>query len=88
MAGCGSGRRTLSRSTLDATISRQLAAQYHRPAPGIDCPRDLDAKVGARESCVLTDRTNGTRLPLTVRVKTVGADHATYSISVGKKPLR
>jgi len=88
LAGCGAGKKTIARSTLDSTISKELAARRHQPAPNIDCPKDLDAKVGAGESCVLTDRTTGTRLPVSVRVKTVGKERATYSIAVGTTPLK
>jgi Domain of unknown function (DUF4333) len=88
VAGCGSGKRTISRGTLDSTISKELAARVHEPAPRVDCPKDLDAKVGAAEACVLTDTRTRMRLPVAVRVKTVGDQRATYSIAVGKTPLK
>lgn len=88
VAGCGAGKRTISTTTLEATISKELAAQVHQPGPRIDCPKDLDAKVGARETCVLTDTTTHARLPVSVRVKTVGDQRATYSIVVGKTRLK
>jgi hypothetical protein len=88
IAGCGSGKRTISRETLDSTISKELAARVHQPAPRIVCPKDLDAKIGAAETCVLTDTATHTKLPVSVRVKTVGDQRATYSIQVGKTPLK
>jgi hypothetical protein len=52
----------------------------------VECPDDLDLKVGATTRCTLTD--GGTRLGVTVTVKSVAEDgNADLDIEVDDEPL-
>lgn len=60
----------LSASALEASIARDLAANYHIPRPLVHCPSHVPARVGTKLTC--TTELDGQSLDVTV---TVTASH-------------
>lgn len=68
---------------------RALAAEVNQPEPNIDCPEDLDAKVGAEMECVLSVEGDDKRFPVTVKVTSIDdeGENAKFGVQVGSEPL-
>lgn len=85
LVGCGA--KVVSESTVEANVAKQLAAQVNQPTPKIDCPGDLDAKVGASYQCKLTAQGDTAVYPVTVKVTSLKDGTARFSAEVGTAPL-
>ena len=81
------GGGTLSKSEVEDGASKALTKEVGQAPTSFVCPGDLDAKVGATETCVLTDKT-GAEYDTTVKVTSVSEDDSTaeYDVQVADKP--
>src|SRR5438477_9519653 len=79
-AGCGVGPKVINKADVEQGAKDALTKTVGRAPQSISCPKDLDAKVGASERCTLTDQ--GTKLGMTITVKTVKGGRATYEVAV------
>jgi hypothetical protein len=88
LAGCQvSFYRIADGETVARTATEQLTKLAGRAPDEVECPDDLDLTAGATTRCTLTD--GGTRLGLTVTVKSVAEDgNADLDIEVDDEPLR
>jgi hypothetical protein len=77
------GQPTLSKATVEQNAAAQLHKQVpNQPTPTVTCPHDLNASVGATEKCTLT-ASDGTTLPMTVRVDKIDGGVAQFNVQVG-----
>ncbi len=76
----------IGKGVVERTAKEILARKVGQTPKSIDCPHDLDAKVGASERCILT-ATDGTRIGLTVTLKALHGNRADYGVLVDKHPL-
>ena len=77
------GGDSISKSEVEETASAALAEKVGQAPESFVCPSDLDAEVGARETCTLTDKT-GAEYDTTVTVTSVSDDgnDAEYDVEV------
>lgn len=74
LAACGT--KTVSKGEVEKQVQAGFArAGFTAPVKSVKCPKDLDAKVGKSERCVLTYKT-GHALEITATVKSVSGDKA------------
>jgi hypothetical protein len=87
LSGCQmSVHRIADAETVERTATERLTEFAGRAPDEVECPDDLDLKVGATTRCTLTD--GGTRLGVTVTVKSVAEDgNADLDIQVDDEPL-
>ena len=83
VAGCGSDTKTVDRHAVEQGAKDALATKVGRPPQSINCPKNLDAKVGASERCTLSDR--GITVGMTVSVTKVHGGGVTYTVAVDKQ---
>jgi hypothetical protein len=83
------GGDSISKSEVEDTASAALAKQVGQTPASFICPSDLDAEVGASETCTLTDDT-GAEYDATVTVTSVSEDgsDAKYDVQVADQPNR
>jgi hypothetical protein len=79
-AGCSAGEKILPKEDVEAGAKEALTKSVGQEPDSVSCPDDLDAKVGASERCTLTS--GGDTLGMTVTVKSVDGDNATYEVEV------
>jgi hypothetical protein len=83
VAGCGTS--TVSASDIAAKaktlLNQQLAARGGPQLDSVKCPNDLDAKVGASETCNATG-TGGTKLDVTATVTAFKSGTASLHFSL------
>ncbi len=78
------GQPTLSQSEVEQQAKEALTKEVGQTPKSVNCPGDLDAKVGATAQCTLTAE-DGTTLPVRITVTTVDSDgKATFSVKVGE----
>ena len=70
-------------------IAKQIQASYARngftaPVRSVDCPKDLDAKVGKAETCTLTYK-SGHAFAVSATIKTVKGSTAHFGFVVTKR---
>jgi hypothetical protein len=85
LVGCGA--KVVSETTVEANVAKQLAAAVNQPTPKVDCPGDLDAKVGATYECKLTAQGDTDTYPVTVKVTSLKDGTARFSAVVGDAPV-
>jgi hypothetical protein len=86
-AGCsssGGGSFTISKSDVEAKAKSALTKSVGTAPKSITCPSDLDAKMGASETCTLT-APNGDTVPLKVTVTNVSGSKYKLFFKVGTK---
>ncbi len=81
LSGCSS---SVESSEVETQISNELEKQVGQAPDAVDCPNDLDAEVGAEETCTLT--ADGEDYAVTVKVTKVDGDNVSFDISVGDQP--
>ena len=81
VVGCGAGEKVLPKEDVEKGSRDALTKAVGKAPQSVSCPEDLDAKVGASERCTLTDD-QGNKLGMTVSVKAVKDDNATYEVTV------
>jgi hypothetical protein len=83
LAGCGA-------DTLRAEDVARAAEDAFEEESGfrfpITCPEDLAAEVGAETRCVLTREDLGEEYGVSVRVRSVDGDTATFDVEVDHRP--
>jgi hypothetical protein len=81
------GGDSISKSEVEDTASAALAEQVGQTPASFVCPDDLDAEVGASETCTLTDAT-GAEYDAVVTVKSISddGDDAEYDVQVANRP--
>jgi hypothetical protein len=79
LAACGDA--TVSKSEIEDKATSALAKQVGQTPKSISCPDDLDAKVGAQETCLLT-ADDGTTINMTATIKSVDGDHTELTFQV------
>jgi hypothetical protein len=86
LAACG-GDGTVPSSEVESKASEALSKQVGQTPKSIDCPSDLDAEVGAKETCVLT-ADDGTTFDMTAEITSVNEDDDTveFHFQVADKP--
>jgi hypothetical protein len=84
LSGCG--KKVVPQSTVETQVATQVAAEVHQPKPNVSCPGDLDAKVGATMTCVLTPQNSTTSFNVTVKVNSISNGTAHFGISVASTP--
>jgi hypothetical protein len=82
LAGCAGD--SLSAATVESGIKTHLASAAPAAIKSTSCHNDLNAKVGASETCTLSLVT-GQRYLVAVRVESVHGHTANYHIRVVKK---
>ena len=85
LTACGEG--SLSANEIESGAAKALAEKVGGPPPSIDCPGDLEAKVGESEDCTLTDE-QGDKYETTVTIESVSDDGETaeYHVQVADQP--
>ena len=78
LAGCGS--TTVSASDVEDQISSQLESQVGQAPDKVDCPGDLEGKVDATMTCVLTAGSD--TVDVTVTVTKVDGSDVSFDIKV------
>ena len=85
LAAAGCGTLTLSAATVARGAEDALEKEVGS-RPDVHCPRDLEAKRGARTRCTLTVGSDPTTYGVTVTVTAVHGDKATFDVLVDRKP--
>ena len=87
-SGCNAsvsvGKKTVSKDQVAQQISDQLTKQIGQTPDDVTCPDDLEAKVGATLTCVLTDGSD--QYDVAVKVTSVKDGKADFSIQVADQP--
>ncbi|MDX6648377.1 MAG: hypothetical protein QOJ97_328 [Solirubrobacteraceae bacterium] len=81
LAACGAGEKILPKADVEQAAKEQLTATVGQTPKSIGCPGDMKAKVGETMRCTLT-ADDGTKLGVTITVKKVDGDKATYEVAV------
>lgn len=84
LSGCGTMK--VSQAQLEEQIKTQLTAQVGQAPDSIECPGDLEGKVGATQRCVLT--ADGTKLGVTATVTSVEGNNVKFDIKVDQQPMK
>ncbi|MCP2316076.1 protein of unknown function (DUF4333) [Nocardia amikacinitolerans] len=83
-AGCsvevGSSTPQVKEGELEKSVKQTLTEEVGQEPDSIDCPADLDGKVGTTMRCTLT--AGGETLGLTVTVTSVEGDKVNYDVAV------
>ena len=79
-AGCGN--KVVSASDLAKQVDVTLTAKIGKSPGKVNCPNDLNAKVGATTNCTLTGP-NGTKIALKITVNTVSGNQTHFTVSQG-----
>ncbi len=81
------GGGTLEKTEIEDTVSKALTKKVGQAPASFVCPSDLDAKVGASETCTLTDD-KGAEYDTTVTIDSVSDDGSSvhYDIRVADQP--
>ncbi|MET8775133.1 DUF4333 domain-containing protein [Nocardia sp. NPDC050713] len=83
-AGCsvevGSSTPQVKESELEKSVQQTLTEEVGKKPDSIDCPDDLEGKVGTTMRCTLT--AGGETLGLTVTVTSVEDDTVNYDVAV------
>ncbi|MCH9719287.1 MAG: DUF4333 domain-containing protein [Actinomycetia bacterium] len=84
MAGCGAA--TLSQDEVQTQAQQALSEQVGIEAPPINCPSDMEAKVGAEMTCTLSD--GETTYEVYITVTALNDDNtANFDIQVADTPV-
>lgn len=81
LSGCGDV--TVSKGTVEKTVSERLEAQVGQKPDKIECPGDLSAKVGETMKCTLTAGTD--ELGVNVKVTEVDGTDVKFDIQVDEQ---
>lgn len=87
LAAAGCGDKKLDQADLEKQGLASLERQVGQKAVGLDCPDDLEAKVGKSTRCTLQADAK-TKFGVTITVKSVDGDNAKYDIQVDQTPQR
>ena len=85
LTGCSS-QKTLSKSEVESQAQSALTASVGQQAPAITCPGDLDAKVGATETCAITLDSKVYDVTVTVTSVDESTNNAKFDVQVAKTP--
>lgn len=82
-ASASIGGNSISKSDIEQKAATQLAAQAGQPTPTVTCPNDLNAKVGATETCILTPKGSTDKDDVVVKVASVSGStyHLTFDVT-------
>ncbi|MFT4034493.1 MAG: DUF4333 domain-containing protein [Patulibacter sp.] len=83
VAACGVG--AVPADELEKTVSQKLKAQVGVSPKKVECPEGLDAKVGAKVTCVLT-APNGDRYDVALTAKQVDGSNVNFDFKVADQP--
>jgi hypothetical protein len=83
LAACGGS--TVSASEIETKATEALTKSVGQAPKSIECPSDLDAEAGAKETCVLT-ADDGTTYDMTAEITSVDGDTAEFDFQVADKP--
>ena len=83
LAACGGGTLAAEDVAGAAEDAFEEESGFRYP---ISCPEDLEAEVGAETRCVLTREDIGQEFGVTVRVRSVEGDRATFDVEVDHRP--
>lgn len=85
LGACG-GTPTIASDKLEKSVADALTRQVGQKPDKMECPHDLEAKVGKKTRCVLT--AGKTRLGVSVTITSVSEDNnAKFDIEVDKSPM-
>jgi hypothetical protein len=86
LVACGGGG-TVASSEVESKASEAISKEVGQTPKSIDCPSDLEAEVGAKETCVLT-ADDGTTYDMTAEITSVNEDDDTveFQFQVADKP--
>ncbi len=77
------GTKTVAEKDVEQQAAEQLAKVVDNGVtPNIDCPGDLEAKVGAALVCDLTVPGDDTKLPVDITVTSVDGDTVNFDVKV------
>lgn len=81
------GESTVSASEIESGATKQLTKEVGQAPESIDCPSDLEAKVGESETCTLT-APGGQKYDMNVTISSVSEDDQSvqYQIKVADQP--
>ncbi|MEH3053144.1 MAG: DUF4333 domain-containing protein [Patulibacter minatonensis] len=83
LAACGTG--AVPADELERTVSDKLLEKVKVKPKKVDCPESgLEAKVGAKATCVLT-APNGDQVDVLVTAKKVEGSNVSFDFEVGQK---
>lgn len=83
--GDGGGGDAVSSGELQEKATTALSKETGRAPKSISCPSELDAKVGAKETCTLTDD-QGATYDMTAQVTSVKGDEVEFHFQVADQP--
>lgn len=84
LGACGDDDSVPS-SEIEEKAKTSLAAKVGQEPASIDCPSDLEAKEGEKETCTLTDK-EGTTYDMTATITSVSGDKYELDFQVADKP--
>lgn len=84
MAGCGT-TKTIKASSARALVQKGLTAAHGGTAKSIDCPGDVEAKVGKTFKCHVQLQSGGTAT-FTLRVDSVSGNSGHITIVGARQP--
>ena len=85
VAGCSS-QKMLFQSEVETQSQAALTATIGQQAPAISCPGDLEAKVGATETCAVTINNSVFDVTVTVTSFDDTNDNANFDVQVADAP--
>lgn len=83
LSGCSSAK--VSKEDVAEQIKTQLTAQVGQEPDSVECPDDLEGKVGATQRCVLT--AGKTKYGVVATVTKVDGGTVSFDIKVDEKPM-
>jgi Domain of unknown function (DUF4333) len=84
ISACG-GEETISSDKVESVANRSLTKSVGQSPASIDCPSDLEAKVGESEDCTLTDD-QGTTYEMRATVTKVSGENFELNVKVADQP--
>jgi hypothetical protein len=84
-ASASIGTPAMEKAQVEQKASEALAAQVGTAPDSIECPGDLEAKVGASMRCILTD--GETKVGITTTVTSVEGTDVKFDVVVDDTPL-
>ncbi|MEU6642354.1 DUF4333 domain-containing protein [Saccharomonospora sp. NPDC046836] len=76
---------TVSKAELERSVTESLTEMAGQQPDAVECPGPIKAKVGETIRCVLT--AGGTRLGMTVTIKSYDNGRAKFDVQVDEQPL-
>lgn len=81
------GPKTIDRAIVERQAAAQLQQEVGAPkAPNLDCPADLNAKVGATVNCTLSSDDSSDEYAVHIVVTSIRGTEAVFNVRVADSP--